>query len=113
MQLYGFCLGLGLFLAQANVFFRDIQYIYNAVTTAWLYLTPIFYPIEALPDNVLWVVKHLNPMYFYIGQFRDLIYYNKLPGHLIILSGCGAAVIMLFIGTWTFLKNQDNFILYI
>lgn len=113
VQLYGFCLGLGLFLAQANVFFRDIQYIYNAVTTAWLYLTPIFYPIEALPDNVLWVVKHLNPMYFYIGQFRDLIYYNKLPGHLIILSGCGAAVIMLFIGTWTFLKNQDNFILYI
>lgn len=113
LQLYVFCLGLGLFLAQANVFFRDIQYIYNAVTTAWLYLTPIFYPIEYLPPNVLWLVKHMNPMYFYIGQFRDLIYYNRLPGHLIILSGCGAAVIMLFIGTWTFLRNQDNFILYI
>ena len=39
LQLYIFCLGLGLFLAQANVFFRDIQYIYNAVTTAWMYLT--------------------------------------------------------------------------
>ena len=29
VQLYIFCLGLGLFLAQANVFFRDVQYIYS------------------------------------------------------------------------------------
>ena len=113
LQLYVFCLGLGLFLAQANVFFRDIQYIYNAVTTAWLYLTPIFYPIDALPNNVRWFVKHLNPMYFYIGQFRDLIYYNRIPGCLIISAGCAAALLMLIIGTWFFLKNQDRFILYI
>lgn len=113
LQLYIFCLGLGLFLAQANVFFRDIQYIYNAVTTAWLYLTPIFYPVDLLPPQVMWVVKHFNPMYFYIGQFRDLVYYNRLPGYLIIGAGCGAAILMLFIGTWMFLINQDRFILYI
>ena len=113
IQLYIFCLGLGLFLAQANVFFRDIQYIYNAITTAWLYLTPIFYPIESLPPNILWIVKHMNPMYFYIGQFRDIVYHHRFPGYLIILSGCGAAVLMLLIGTWSFMKNQDRFILYI
>lgn len=113
LQLYIFCLGLGLFLAQANVFFRDIQYIYNAVTTAWLYLTPIFYPIEQLPPTVMWFVKHCNPMYFYIGQFRDLIYYNRLPGTTIIFAGCTVAILMLCIGTWSFLKKQDKFILYI
>lgn len=113
LQLYVFCLGLGMFLAQANVFFRDIQYIYNAVTTAWLYLTPIFYPIESLPPRLIWIVKHLNPMYFYIGQFRDIICYNRFPGHIIILAGCTASVLMLIIGTWSFLKNQDQFILYI
>lgn len=113
LQLYVFCLGLGLFLAQANVFFRDIQYIYNAVTTAWLYLTPIFYPIEQLPPNVMWFVKHCNPMYFYVGQFRDLVYYNRLPGHLITAAGCGAAIVMLIIGTWSFFKKQSDFILYI
>ena len=58
VQLYLFCLGLGLFLAQANVFFRDIQYIYNAFTTAWMYLTPIFYPLESLPDKLVWIIKH-------------------------------------------------------
>ena len=51
IQLYIFCLGLGMFLAQAAVFFRDIQYIYNAVTTAWLYVTPIFYPVDMLSDS--------------------------------------------------------------
>lgn len=113
LQLYIFCIGLGMFLAQANVFFRDIQYIYNAVTTAWMYLTPIFYPIEALPNEVAWLVKHCNPMYFYVGQFRDLIYYGRFPGPTITLAGWITAICMLIIGIWSFSKTEDNFILYI
>lgn len=113
LQLYVFCIGLGLFLAQASVFFKDTQFIYGAVTTAWMYLTPIFYPIESLPEKLIWFVKHCNPMYFYIGQFRDLIYYGRMPGHLIMLAGCGAAVAMLLIGVWSFMRSKDKFILYI
>lgn len=113
LQLYCFSVGLGLFLAQANVFFKDIQYIYNAITTAWLYLTPIFYDIELLPEKLQWAVKHFNPMYFYVGQFRDLVWDNRLPGPTIVLAGCVTAVVMLFIGMWSFLRSKDKFILYI
>lgn len=113
VQLYLFCVGLGLFLAQANVFFRDIQYIYNAVTTAWMYLTPIFYPLEALPENLQWFIVHLNPMYFYVAQFRDLVYLGRAPQMLPLISGCVTAVLALAIGIWSFSKNQDKFILYI
>lgn len=113
LQLYVFCIGLGLFLAQANVFFRDTQFIYNAVTTAWIYLTPIFYPLDALSDTVAWFIKHCNPMYFYVGQFRDLIYTGTMPGHLIITAGCVTAVVMLAIGIWSFSRSEDKFILYI
>lgn len=113
LQVYIFCLGLGMFLAQAAVFFRDIQYIYNAVTTAWLYVTPIFYPVDMLSEQMQWIVKHLNPMYFYIGQFRDLVYYGRMPGMGIICAGCLVAVGMLAVGIWSFLKNQHRFILYI
>ena len=113
LQLYVFCVGIGLFLAQASVFFKDTQFIYGAVITAWMYLTPIFYPLEALPAQLVWCIKHLNPMYFYIGQFRDLVYYGRMPGHLIILAGCGAAVIMLALGMWSFMRSKDRFILYI
>lgn len=52
IQIYIFSIGLGLLLAQGCVFFRDIQHIYAAVLTAWNYLTPIFYPIEQLPEQV-------------------------------------------------------------
>ena len=113
LQIYLFCVGLGLFLAQANVFFRDVEYIYNAVITAWMYLTPIFYPLEMLPENVLWVVKHLNPMYFYVGQFRDLVYLGQMPGPVITIAGWVAAIGMLLIGVWSFRRAEDRFILYI
>ena len=113
LQLYIFCIGLGLFMAQANVFFRDSQFIYNAVTTAWMYLTPIFYPIEMLPDWLSWCVKHLNPMYFYIGQFRDLVYYHRFPGNGILLAGVVTALGMLAVGLWSFRRSEDRFILYI
>ena len=113
LQLYAFSIGLGLFLAQANVFFKDTQFIYSAVITAWMYLSAIFYPIEALPEKVMWLIKHCNPMYFYIGQFRDLVYYGSMPDCSIILSGCGAALVMLAFGMWTFSRSEDRFILYI
>lgn len=113
LQLYIFCVGLGLFLAQANVFFRDIQYIYNAVMTAWMYLTPIFYPIDMLPEWLIWIIKHLNPMYFYVGQFRDLVHMGRMPGMVIMTAGCVTALLMFVIGFWSFSKTEDKFILYI
>lgn len=104
-------------MAATNVFFRDIQYIYNAITTAWLYLTPMFYPIEALPQNLQYIVSHLNPMYSYVSQFRML----TLPGFVpvgisimwLIIIGIVSAFLMLIIGLWVFVKTQDKFILYI
>ena len=113
LQLYVFCIGLGLFLAQAGVFFKDTEFIYNAVTTAWMYLSAIFYPLDALSGKVLWFVKHCNPMYFYIGQFRDVIYYGRLPEQSLVISGCIAAAGMLVLGLWSFIRTKDRFILYI
>lgn len=113
VQLYIFCLGLGLILATANVYFRDIQYIYNALTTAWMYFTPIFYPIEILPEQVMWLEKHLNPMYFYVYQFRSCIYDNCLPESSQIMFGTVAAILSLLVGIFVFRKNQDKFILFI
>ena len=113
VQLYLFSLGMGLFMAQANVFFRDIQYIYNAVTTAWMYLTPIFYPVEMLPDWLRGIVTHFNPMYFYVTQFRDIVYHGRLPSFDLLLAGTATALGMLAVGFWCFRKSEDKFILYI
>ena len=118
IQLFVFCLGLGLFLAQANVFFRDVQYIYTVATTAWLYLTPIFYDIEFLPQNVRGInlqaiIKWGNPMFYYVSQFRSVVLYHTMPELDMVIAGCAASVIVLLLGAWSFVRRQDDFILYI
>ncbi len=113
VEVYIFSLGLGLFLAQAAVFFQDIQYIYSVLTTAWMYLTPIFYPIEQLPETVQRSIMIGNPMYHYISQFRTIVLAQALPDLYTVCYGFGLAVICLAFGTWSFIRAQDRFILYI
>jgi lipopolysaccharide transport system permease protein len=113
LQLYLFCCGLGFLLASLNVFFRDVQHIYKAITTAWMYLTPLFYPIDQLPDKLRFCVKAFNPMYYYVAQFRDLIYSGRLPGPRIFWGGWIIGIVMFIIGIIVFKKKQDKFILYI
>lgn len=112
-QIYIFCCGLGFFLAQLNVFFRDMQHIYSAVLTAWLYLTPIMYQVEFLPEKLQILVKGFNPLYYYVAQFRDMVYYGRFPGPRIFWGGWLIAFLMLFVGVWSFQRSKDKFILYI
>ena len=113
IQIYIFSIGLGLLLAQGCVFFRDIQHIYAAVLTAWNYLTPIFYPIEQLPEQVQHLIKIFNPMYSYVVQFRIIVLKGVFPDIKWILYGFTVALISLVVGSIVFSKTQDKFILYI
>lgn len=113
VQIYIFCCGLGFFLAQLNVFFRDMQHIYNAVLTAWLYLTPIMYKVDFLPEKIRFVVQTFNPLYYYIEQFRDMVCYGRFPEMSLFLGGWLISFAMLIFGVWTFQRAKDKFILYI
>lgn len=112
-QVLVFSLGLGLLLAAASVFFRDIQYLWGVFISMWLYLTPIFYPVNIIPEEYQSLYKAINPMYWYIEQFRDIVLYAKFPQTDSIVMGLGLALIVLILGAWYFNKKQDEFILYI
>ena len=114
IQIYIFCIGLGLFLAQATVFFRDIIYIWSVITTAWLYLSAIFYPVNVLPDNIHFLVTKLNPLYFYIAMFRNFTIGGPNMGSLdFAIRGAVAAGLMLIIGLISFSFSKKKFILYL
>ena len=66
-----FSLGIGLILASYAVFFRDLLHLYSIVLLVWTYLTPIFYPIKILPENIKNWISY-NPIYMYISYFRDI-----------------------------------------
>jgi len=114
IQLYIFCIGLGLFLAQATVFFRDTQHIWGVVTMTWMFLSAIFYPVEILPDPLFYLVTHYNPLFFYITMFRNFIIGPTVEmGNLELATrGAVAAGGMLLIGLASFSRNKNKFFLH-
>ena len=113
IEVYIFSLGIGLFLAQANVFFRDIQYLYGVFCTALSYLSVLFYPIDVLPDKVRFFVEYFNPLYIYITMFRQCVHLNTSIDTLLIVRGFLWAVGAFLFGAFCFKKTQGSFILYI
>ncbi len=107
-----FSLGVGLLLASYAVFFRDLLHLYGILLLIWTYLTPIFYPITILPENVKKVIM-FNPMFVYIDNFREIILYGKVPSLSSNLLCICYSLIALLIGTLAFRKAKDKFIFYI
>ncbi len=108
----GFSLGVGLILAALTVKFRDIMHLYSVFTTGLMYLTPIIYPMNILPERIKQVVM-LNPLTNYLIMFRNLMLDNTLPSWSSILVGIAEMVIVLILGVYVFYKKQDEFILNI
>ena len=107
-----FSIGVGLILSVLAVYFRDTTHLYGVCTTAWMYLTPIFYPLEVLPDQIRPLIQ-LNPLCLFITAFREIILYGQLPGWentALCLGWCLAA---LGVGGLLFKREQGNFILHI
>ena len=107
-----FSLGVGLLLASYAVFFRDLLHLYGILLLIWTYLTPIFYPITILPENVKKVIM-FNPMFVYIDNFREIILYGKVPSLSSNLLCICYSLIALLVGTLAFRKTKDKFIFYI
>lgn len=113
IEVYFFSIGVGLFLSQANLFFRDVGYIYSVFITVVNYLTPVFYPLEILPENVKLFVTRWNPLYNYVTLFRQAVYLNVMLDWKMVLNGVIWACGSLIIGGFIFYRKQDKFILYI
>ena len=107
-----FSTGLGLILASMNTFFRDMGHLYSVWTTAWMYLTPMFYPISIIPDNIKTVIYY-NPLYYYVTYLRMLVIDGEIPGMEINVICICFSFLFLLIGLLIFKKNQDKFILYV
>lgn len=107
-----FTIGVGLLLSALVVFFRDIQHLYGVMVTAVMYLTPIFYPLDALPP---WLKKYifLNPLCNYVVMFRKLMINGEWPTLTEHAICFGFAALFLALGIYVFKKSENDFILYI
>ena len=72
------CLGMTWLLSTIGVFIRDIGQIMSAMVSMMMFLSPIFYPAEALPQGLRWI-SHLNPLSLIIENTRDIVMTGILP----------------------------------
>jgi ABC-2 type transport system permease protein len=107
-----FSMGLGMMLSAATIFFRDITHLYAVWITAWMYLTPVIYPESILTPTLLTVMK-FNPMYYYVGYFRQLLLDGTVPNLWTNAVCFFFSFSFLFLGMLVFKIKQDKFIIYI
>ena len=107
-----FALGVGMLLSSMAVFFRDLSYIYGVTLTAWMFFTPIIYPVSILPERVFHLM-HLNPLFHYVSYFRALALDGVVPGLWENVICIGFALFALGVGLYATMANKDKFILYV
>lgn len=113
-----FVLGLALILSTLNVFYRDTMMVMDVVMLAWFFLTPVVYPIQALPDSytvlgltvdVQRLVYILNPMASIISTYRDLLYWGYRTDFDFFVRTAVTAFAVLSFGYWFFSRYSHRF----
>ena len=107
-----FNIGIGLILSAMFVFFRDTQYLYDIATLLLMYLSAIFYSVEAYAPNIQRLFL-LNPIYCYIKYIRLIVIDGVIPSlqyHLLLLLYAFAAVV---IGGWIYKRQNHKFLYYV
>ncbi len=105
-------IGMGLILATLNVFFRDIEYLWNVALLMIMYLSAIFYyPEKLLKSGWFWILKY-NPVFCIIDLARSgLLSTEPTRWNLVYPMVFGLVTVVL--GIIFFREKQDEFILHI
>ncbi|MBS5521800.1 MAG: ABC transporter permease [Clostridiales bacterium] len=105
---YIMALGGAMVTSALTVYFRDLEYILGIVTMAWMYLTPVLYPIDWVPEK-LRPILNINPMTPVITAYREILYYKRIPEFGNLLWALLLGLIVLGIGVLVFNKLQKGF----
>lgn len=101
-------LGLMWFFASIGVFARDIQQLIGMAMTALLFLTPIFFPASALPEEFRgWM--YMNPLTLFVEQSRDVLVWGRVPAWDALLLACLASIVLACLGYTWFQKTRKGF----
>jgi ABC-type polysaccharide/polyol phosphate export permease len=104
-----FVSGVALALSAANVFFRDVNYLWGIVAQLLFYATPIIYTPDFIEDERLRFITNWGPTGSFIRASHDIMYNGRMPGlgrwmHLVVVS-----LVTFAIGAWVFQRLSPKF----
>ncbi|MBM2826308.1 MAG: putative transporter permease protein [Dehalococcoidia bacterium] len=104
-----FTMGISLFLAAINVYYRDTGIIMDTVIWAWFFLTPIFYRIEDVFPAYSRALYILNPMASLIASYRDILYYGSMTNIDFFFRTAVTSFLILVAGYMFFTRHSRSF----
>jgi lipopolysaccharide transport system permease protein len=100
-------IAVGCFTSFLNVIARDTQLSLRYVLSGWMFATPIFYPIDAIPEQYQWII-YLNPMTSVVELFRwAVLGYGTVHWHFLGLATVDT-LSLLILGLWFFTHQQSR-----
>lgn len=101
-------LGLSWMLASISVFLRDVGQLTGMLTTVLMFLSPVFYPMTAVPDQYIPFIM-ANPLTFIIQQAREVLIWGHLPNWMGLGIYTVAATLVAWAGYALFQKTRKGF----
>jgi lipopolysaccharide transport system permease protein len=102
------CAGLSFLLAALGVYIRDINHAISSITTVLMFLSPIFFPLSAVPDTFQKLIE-LNPLTFVIENLRNILFFNHTLDMVGLLIYSLFSILTLMIGFYFFQKTRMGF----
>ncbi|HWZ73107.1 MAG TPA: ABC transporter permease [Casimicrobiaceae bacterium] len=100
--------GVTLALAALQVFIRDIEHILMPLLMILMYLTPILYPLELVPEGMKpWVAA--NPFGYLVDRLRDALLDGRLALRWSDAGAVAVAAALFVAGRWVFLRLSPHF----
>jgi lipopolysaccharide transport system permease protein len=100
--------GTSLFLAALNVSYRDVKYAVPLLIQLWLFITPIIYPLSAVPEQYRGLMAW-NPMTGIVDGFRSCLLLNQWPDPLLTAISLTSTLLMFLVGLSYFQKAERSF----
>jgi lipopolysaccharide transport system permease protein len=102
-------LGIAFLLSAITVSYRDFRFILQFMVQAWMYLSPVIYPVRVVPARFQWLLA-LNPMYGIIDGFRWALFggIQPLQPMNLVIATFSSAVLFVF-GLFYFRKTERRF----
>lgn len=91
--------GVGMIIAAVAAYFRDAQQVVPLLTTATLFLSPIFYPLDSLPSNIRSIMEYATPLGLILPASKELLFLGEVPA-LLPLLGYALAAGSIFLFGW-------------
>lgn len=108
MPMILFSLGCCFFLSSFGVFVRDIGTTISVLVTVLFFMSPIFYPLEAVPTSFRFICQ-LNPIAIYVENARSVLLWGKIPDLNWFFISFVLSIVVFILGFIFFMRSKRAF----